>query len=434
MYIASIIAVHRSNHTCNVTFVDDDETFTLPINHLRHVTLEDIQLNRCVDYGMGWTEQTQFGTIIKYDRYGEQQCLQYCEPFLNSFDHIETSASYNINAQETPCSHLLLNRGISTLDCTQSSVNEPIWVRIPHPEDPTATYSRCPIWNAKSYADAEKQALGLCNDDIHYREALQRAERQLAPFEPLIPLYFYSEDSNEWKLPERTLSIDVQTLQSAPPRSDSLSPTTRALTTSVDPSLALTNSSDKQLPPTISMPIVTRLPAMKAHGVRTDSLTSLAVTDCSSLNKQGLCAASKKSKEFHRTPPSDSKKVTNSHSLKHHRSIFTKCLSRLVPTIDRQLMYWLNSRFYRSYFYGFSTNLTLILLVLLLSYQLLIGSSFCGRDIPHVSTATTRTINIGATGALTTAIFICGMPPLSLMSNGPSKSLFERWPYPFTTP
>ena len=235
MYIASIIAVHRSNHTCNVTFVDDGETFTLPNNHLRHVTLEDIQLNRCVDYGTGWTEHTQFGTIIKYDRYGEQQYLQYCETSLNSFDYIETSASYNINTQETPCSPSLLNRGISTFDCTQSSVNEPIWVRIPHPEDPTATYSRCPIWNAQSYVDAEKQALELCNDDIHYREALQRAERQLAPFEPVIPLYFYFRESSESKLSEHTISIDVQSIQSAPPRSDSLPPTTRALPTSVVP-------------------------------------------------------------------------------------------------------------------------------------------------------------------------------------------------------
>lgn len=79
----------------------------------------------------------------------------------------------------------------------------------------------------------------------------------------------------------------------------------------------------------------------------------------------------------------------------------TKFLSRRVPIIDQKLVYWLNSRLDRSCFYDFSTTLTLILLVLLLSYQRMIGSPLPGRELPHVSTATTRTINISSTGALT---------------------------------
>ncbi len=77
MYIASVTAVNSPQDTCRVTFVDDGRTFTLPLNHLRHVTLEDIQCNRYVDYRRGWTERTRSGTIVTYNRYGEQQHVQY---------------------------------------------------------------------------------------------------------------------------------------------------------------------------------------------------------------------------------------------------------------------------------------------------------------------------------------------------------------------
>ena len=77
MYIASVIAVDKSRRTCRVTFVDDGQTFTLPASQLRHVTLEDIHYNRYVDYGHSWTEHTRIGTIVTYDRYGEQQHVQY---------------------------------------------------------------------------------------------------------------------------------------------------------------------------------------------------------------------------------------------------------------------------------------------------------------------------------------------------------------------
>ena len=434
MYIASITTVHRSRHTCIVTFVGDGAKFTLPINHLRHVTLADIQLNRCVDYGTGWTEHTQFGTMIKYDRYGEKQYLQYCEPFSNSFGYIETSASYNINAQETPFSPSSLNREVSTFDCTQSSAHEPIWVRIPHPEDPAATYSHCPIWNAVSYADAEKQALELCKDDIHYREALHIAERQLAPCEPLIPPHLFLEGSIGPKLPEHTIPIDGKSIKSGPARSDSFSSTTELLPISDGPQLSLTNISEHSFTPPILIPTSTRLSAVPENDVATESFSSFATTEITTLHQQGLCIPPDQSKQLHRPSPFISTEVTDSHPQKHNPSAPTQSSSAVVPIIDQNPMYRSDSRFYRSYFYCFPTDFTLILLVLLLIYQLLIGSPLPSKEIPHVSTATTRTINIGATGALTTAIFICGLSPLSLMSNGPSKSLFEQWPYPFTTP
>ncbi|CAM6001100.1 unnamed protein product [Sphagnum balticum] len=59
-----------------------------------------------------------------------------------------------------------------------SSGNEPIWIRIADPEEPTAAYSHCPIWNPSSYADAEAKAMELVKQDMHYVAAMERAKHR----------------------------------------------------------------------------------------------------------------------------------------------------------------------------------------------------------------------------------------------------------------
>ncbi|CAF0871303.1 unnamed protein product [Adineta steineri] len=77
MYIASIISIDQHHCTCRLIFVDSDETLNLPISHLRHVTREDIKLNRHVDYGHSWSVRTSIGAINTYDRYGELQEVNF---------------------------------------------------------------------------------------------------------------------------------------------------------------------------------------------------------------------------------------------------------------------------------------------------------------------------------------------------------------------
>jgi hypothetical protein len=71
MYIASVVAVNNYHRTCQMAFVEDEQTFKLPFNHLRHLTPEDIQCNRYMDCGCSWSERTSIGAVNTYDQFGE---------------------------------------------------------------------------------------------------------------------------------------------------------------------------------------------------------------------------------------------------------------------------------------------------------------------------------------------------------------------------
>ena len=191
MYIASIISVNKYHRNCNVAFVDDGQTFNLPISHLRHITREDIKCNRYVDYGHGWTERTSIGAINSYDRYGELQHVQFTgtldDVFNDSLTDEDNESINNVTINDIPLFNGTTEDAVYIQGSRTESTNEPIWVKIPDPEEPTATYSNCPIWNASSYAEAEKKALELCNQDIDYMAAVQRAKRQLETSSQLVP-------------------------------------------------------------------------------------------------------------------------------------------------------------------------------------------------------------------------------------------------------
>ena len=96
MYIASIIGIDKYHRTCHIAFVNDGQTFTLPINHLRHVTCEDITHNRYVDYEQGWSEHGNYGSINVYDRYGELKETH----FLGAFELKHTNNDFFMDEGE----------------------------------------------------------------------------------------------------------------------------------------------------------------------------------------------------------------------------------------------------------------------------------------------------------------------------------------------
>ncbi|CAF5011795.1 unnamed protein product, partial [Rotaria sp. Silwood1] len=174
MYIASVIGIDKSNRSCRVTFVDDGQTSNLPFSDLRHITHEDVKRNRYVDYGHSWTEYTDMGAIVTYDRYGELKTMEFiAKP--NIYDHSLADEEINSTQEVLPSATSMDVREKADLG-TSSSIINVFLVRIPDPEDPTATYCNCPVWNASSYEEAEKKAFKLCNEDVDYQKAIQRAQ------------------------------------------------------------------------------------------------------------------------------------------------------------------------------------------------------------------------------------------------------------------
>jgi hypothetical protein len=171
MYIASVDRVDIHHMTCQVTFVDNNETLILPIAHVRHVTIEDIERERYVDYGNGWSEPTQLGAIASYDRYGQLITISYdshscfSDDSLDQLQEVDVDSQFSSNIRAEPIKSSVLP-------------SERIWIRIPDPDAPTTIYSMCGISGADSYDEAEKRAFQLLEDDKIYLEALRRSRHR----------------------------------------------------------------------------------------------------------------------------------------------------------------------------------------------------------------------------------------------------------------
>ena len=421
MYVASIISIDPLYHKCHVHLVADGSTFTVPLSDLRHVTVDDILLNRCVDYGAGWTERTRSGTFIKYDRYGDQQFPRYAQRSSNLFDYPVPQNEFNFGVHAMHASTPSSAQVTSTTSYNQHSTNEPIWVRIPDPEDPTATYSHCPIWNAFSYADAEKHALELCHDDTHYNEAVQRAQYRRDMCKQNVPLNV--DTSNNSISNDHPQFIGLPSAES-PNLTDSMS---FAL---VDLPLLFSNTLDTMSQPEISIPTSKTSLAVKNCGTQTDSLISPSVIQTAITNRQLNVIHSHRSIKRHYGFTSNAKK-TDTHPSKYRHFIFSTLSSKITSVIDKSYARSSKNRFRRFSIYGFSKHLTFILLTFIITYYLSIGSSSL-KNIQALPTTTSSKPIIGVTHSIAFVIFISGMLPS--ISGGPSRSSFERWHYPFTDP
>jgi len=176
MYVASVMAVNNYKRTCPVLF-DNGLTADLSITHLRHVTLEDIQCDRYVDYGQGWSERTDIGAIDIYDRYGELQETHFngtSKDIDNNFFMDEENNCVNGDTvDDVPSSNDITEGKAYIFVSSNSLITEIFMVPIPDPEEPTAIYCRCPVWNVSSYAEAETKAMELVNQDFDYLKAIE---------------------------------------------------------------------------------------------------------------------------------------------------------------------------------------------------------------------------------------------------------------------
>jgi hypothetical protein len=430
MYIATVLMVNPSVRTCCVTFDDDGGTFTLSLRDLRRITSEDLQYDRCVDYGNGWTERTKLGDTITYDRYGEQQIIRCSKMSSNLFDSVVTPYASDLDVHDTCVPLQSLNHVLSDTDHSRSFMNEPIWVRIPDPDEPTATYSNCPIWNASSYAEAEKRALELCDQDEYYREALQRAHHRLQESQQLALLT--SEISNNLPLPANSAHV-VRTIEHCPTLTDLSASTHNSSADKLEEQLPFDNT-QTSTQSSISSSDSTTLCTLQDSCTQTEPTASLPEVNIDQDYQSIVIAHFNRSTEFCLIPKHNTKTRTKRHSRKYRRPILRRVSSTITTIIDHLHHQLSNFCFKQSLAIDVTKSFRFILPAVMLCYQLLLGSSVSDKNIDFSTTPTFRIIRIGVLHRNIMLIFIFNMLLWSLVSQGPSRCLFELWNYPFTVP
>jgi len=403
MYIASVIAVNSSQETCRVTFVLDGRTFTLPLSHLRHLTYEDIQCNRYVDYEHGWTERTKYGTIITCDRYGEVQQVQYgsLQDILNCTDD-ENDFINNDNVDSTA----------EEKDCSHTLKREPIWVRIPDPEDPSATFSTCPIWGASSYVEAEKQALELVNQDTDYKEAVQRAQSRMETLQQLVSSHV--EELRSLQSHEHMVHGDAQTLiaDSTSQHTESSTPIEQLSPSLAEQQLSSENMGDNALQASKEVPVPNskELVSVKECGTQTESPISSPMGHVEQQHEETVLTS-----QGHETPTIDTKETCSAYTPRKH------------PYVSR-------FRSHKSLIYAVTEIVPLLVLALVICSQLLVESPLSRKNNSFETIPRIYKISIG-TVYNSAMIFLAAnvLSPISKLS-GPSRSLFELWFHSFSVP
>jgi Tudor domain len=488
MYIASVIAVNNHHRTCHVAFVDDGQTFNVPVSHLRHVTREDIKRNRYVDYGHGWTERTSIGAINTYDRYGELQRVQFTGTskgvFNGSFTVEDNDCINDDTINDISLSNDTTEDEVYIQGPRSKSTNEPIWVKISDPEEPTATYSNCPIWNASSYAEAEKKALELCNQDINYREAVERAERRKKASQLLVLLQL--EELVSPQLHETSAETEVQLIESGSKSSLSELSTSKyefstdltdqqllignvneseqiilsyhqqnhsqscdypeyidcpKIDTSVnksacamvDQQVFFDNTQKEKHQSFISISDSKYFPTVKEVGIQTELSFSTSMANIDQRHKSIVMTYSNQLTKYVPTSTIRKKKRTCTWPSKYQLQILEDISSTTASIIDKQYKFWSRFRVNNSFTYVFTKLLPLILLAIMLSYHLMIGSSLTCQN-PYSATITKiHRIPIDIIRRCTTALFFSTLP-LSSILTGPSRSSYTLWFYPFAVP
>ena len=460
MYVASVMAVNNYKRTYNVIF-NNGQMFDLPISHLRHVTLEDIQCDRYVDYGEGWSERTDIGAINIYDRYGELQETHFTGESEDIYNELFTDQDHNCVNEHIPDNVPSLNNTaedkVYIYGSSNSLITEIFVIPIPDPEEPTATYCRCPVWDVSSYAEAEAKAMKLINLDFDYLKAVERAKhrketsqqhRSLHSFEVNTPQSNETLAQMEFHLTEcgsQSLFLESSILMCE--SSTGLAhkqPSTENMNESEDiilsdqqginPQLAEHESSTNQsLSVVVDRTDVQDLPTVKEVGTQTESSGYLSTITINL--KQELIARVYPNQPVQGVPfLAIFKKKTSRTWPKYHWQIRNNVSMTTTYLIDKQHKFWSRLRLSNTSNYVFTKFLSSTLLIAMIIFQLSTGSIINERDVNGVPLKIRRIISTDIIYINAIPILIAAIISFSSILNGLSRSMFELWFYPFTVP
>jgi hypothetical protein len=454
MYVASVTAVNNYKRTCTVIF-NNVLTVDLSNSQLRHVTLEDIQRDRYVDYGQGWSERTDIGAINIYNQYGELQETHFTGASEDIYNDLFTDQDHNdVNdntVNDVPSSNNTTEDKAFIFGSSNSLITEIFMVPIPDPEEPTATYCHCPVWNVSSYAEAEAKAVELINQDFDYLKAIERAKHRKETSQQYGSLH--SEEVNmpqshetlvqmEFQLTEcgsQSLFTESSTMmcQSSTNLADHQPPTgnmneTEGIILSYqqgnNPELARYETSiDRSLFEVADQTNMQDLPTGKGAGTQTES-SIYPSTATINPKHESIDMAYLSQPAGNVQPLTICKKRSSTWSSKYHWHIQKDISSVTTYIVNQQHTFWSRFRFNNASNYVFIQFLLSTLLIVMIICQLSTGSMINEMHVNSVP-FTIRHMVLNAIPILMVTLI-----PFSSILNGPSRSMLELWSYPFAVP
>lgn len=454
MYVALVTAVNSYKGICTVSF-PNGVTSDLSFGHLRRVTVEDIQCARCVDYGQGWSEHGNYGSINVYDRYGELQETHFPGAFKlkdinNDFFMDEDNIIINDHNLDAPLLNDITEGSSYANSSTDLLEQEVFWVRIPDPEEPTATYCNCPIWTASSFVEAEAKAMELINQDVDYLEAVERAKhRRKAPEQRdlLCPDQANVPEAREIssRMESRIAECDAHPLPTESPiwqcqssivltdyqsTTESMNELEHTLSSQheIDSELAENASSTAQsLTEVKDRTNIADRYAVKEIGTQTDSSPYLSTLTVD-LKFNPITLVSNNQPADVVLPLRKCTKRSSNRLSKYCRRMRKDIVATGTYILDKQQKFWSNVYVNNPIKYAPTKYILYILLTALIVYQLSIKSTFNEKDVNLVP------IMGGHASLSTILVLVAAVISFSSGTKGPGRSMFELWFYPFAVP
>jgi len=424
MYVASVMAVNNYKRTCTVIF-NNGLTADLSISHLRHVTLKDIQCDRYVDYGEGWSERTDTGAIDIYDRYGELQETHFTgtSKHINNdfFTDEENNCVNDHTVDDVPSSNDINEDKVYIYGSSNSLTTEIFMVPIPDPEEPTATYCRCPVWNVSSYAEAEAKAMELINQDFDYLKAIERAKHRQQTFQQPGSLH-----SKEVNMPQSYEILAQTEFRLTECGSQSLF---------TEPSTLMCRSSTglaDQQPPSGNMneigdrTNVQDFPKVEEIGMQTEAFIHRSTATINPQHESIVAAYSNQPAQDVSSLPMSNKR-SNTCSSQYHEQM-RKAMTSTSTYTGEQQKFSSKPYFNKSFTYASTKFLLSILLITMIIGPLSTGSMIYEKDMNAVPLIT-RHMVLSAI-----PILIATIMPFSFSVKGPSRFMLELWLYLFGVP
>jgi hypothetical protein len=124
------------------------------------------------------------------------------------------------------------------------------------------------------------------------------------------------------------------------------------------------------------------------------------------------------------------KKRNNTWSSNYHGQILKAISSKATFIIGKQCKFWSRFRFTNIIKKLFPS----ILLVTMINFYVLTGLTTTNTDVNSMTLTNLHMTSIDVVFQSVITIFVATIIPFSSILSGPSRSMFELWPYPFAIP
>jgi hypothetical protein len=171
-------------------------------------------------------------------------------------------------------------------------------------------------------------------------------------------------------------------------------------------------------------------PIVKEVGIQTEPFIPLSMANIDQTHESIAVSYSNEPTKDVPMSTNCKKKRNNTWSSNYHGQILKAISSKATFIIGKQCKFWSRFRFTNIITKLFPS----ILLVTMITFYLLSGSTIINKDGNSMTLTNLHMGSIDVVFQSVIAIFAATIIPLSSILNGPSRSMFELWPYPFAIP